>query len=141
MAHLINYFFESTREFKRALPKKDWIKSCLKNEKKGLDCINFIFCSDRYLQKINKKHLNKSYLTDVITFDNKLNINDKDIIGDIFISIDRVRDNHYVYKTEFCDELARIMIHGTLHLIGYSDKIKGDKKIMTEKENFYLKLK
>lgn len=141
MTHLINYFFESTRVFKRALPPKEWIKSCINCEGKDLDCINFIFCSDSYLQKINKKHLNKSYLTDVITFDNKLSINDTGITGDIFISADRVRENHHIYNTAFGDELARIMIHGTLHLIGYSDKSKSDKIVMTEKENFYLNLK
>jgi len=140
MTSLVNYFFESTRPFKRALPKKKWIRLCVGAEKKEIECINFIFCTDAYLQKINKKYLGQTYLTDVISFDNRTK-KTNNIIGDIFISIERVKSNSSAYKTTYKEELARVIIHGTLHLIGYKDKKKVDKEIMTEKENFYLKLK
>ena len=140
MTSLVNYFFESIRPFKRALPKKKWIRLCVVAEKKEIECINFIFCTDAYLQKINKKYLGQTYLTDVISFDNRTK-KTNNIIGDIFISIERVKSNSSAYKTTYKEELARVIIHGTLHLIGYKDKKKVDKEIMTEKENFYLKLK
>ena len=140
MSSIINYFFESTRPFKRALPKKEWLRFCAGSENKKIECINFIFCSDAYLQKINKKYLGKTYLTDVISFDNRTK-STKNINGDIFVSVERVKNNKTTYKTTYKEELARVMIHGTLHLIGYKDKKKSEKKLMTEKENFYLKLK
>jgi rRNA maturation RNase YbeY len=94
-----------------------------------------IFCSDEYLLDVNKKYLNHDYYTDIITFDY---VEDKIISGDIFISSDRVRENANQFNVSFEMELFRIIIHGILHLLGYKDKTKKDKSLMTEKENFYL---
>ena len=140
----VNYFFEKTPAFKRNLPAKSWIKKCLLKENRTIGVLNFIFCSDPYLREINKKYLHKTYFTDVIAFQN----NPPDFIkkrtnlvyGDIFISVDRVKENTKTYKTIFAEELKRVMIHGTLHLIGFKDKSKKDKDIMREKENNYIKL-
>jgi len=102
------------------------------------------FQSDKFitLQMRNKKYLKKSYLTDVISFnhnaapDSKRNV----ISGDVFISVDRVRENKDLYKTVLAKELQRVMIHGVLHLIGYSDSTKARKTLMTKKENLYINL-
>tara|TARA_B100001559_G_scaffold241860_1_gene204866 strand:+ start:514 stop:951 length:438 start_codon:yes stop_codon:yes gene_type:complete len=141
----INYFFEKTPRFRYGLPPKKWIKNCLAYENKHLGVLNFIFCSDKYLQKVNKKYLNKSYLTDVISFKNEPPIFEKNrpknhVYGDIFISIDRVKENKKTYKTIFVTELKRVMIHGVLHLIGFKDSSEEEKKMMRKKENTYIKI-
>ena len=142
----VNYFFEDVKSCSEHLPSKLWVKRCFEKEAQILGCINFIFCSDIYLQKINKKYLHKSYLTDVISFkhsisDMKKSKKSDDIFGDVFISLERVDDNKSRYKTIFADELKRVMIHGSLHLMGYNDSTKKEKEIMTEKENTYINLK
>lgn len=113
----------------------DWINKTIENEAKVLRHINFIFCSDIYLHKINLEYLNHNTLTDVITFPYA---EGKNIEGDIFISIDRIRENAKSYEVSFKNELHRVMIHGTLHLLGYLDKTAEDKTQMTQKENEYL---
>lgn len=114
-----------------------WIKQVISIEGKRVGDISFIFCSDEYLLDVNRKYLNHDYYTDIITFDNVEGIV---INGDIFISVDRVKENSKVFETSFDDEVHRILIHGVLHLLGYKDKTKKDKLLMTEKEDFYLKL-
>lgn len=115
----------------------DWIKKVIKAEGKEVGDISFISCSDEYLLEVNKKFLEHDYYTDVITFDYVEN----DIIsGDIFISIDRIKANSVEFKCDFTNEFLRILIHGVLHLIGYKDKTKSDKLLMTQKEDFYLNL-
>ena len=141
----INYFFEDIKSYKHQLPKKAWIQQCLKKEKQTAGCINFIFCSDLYLQKINKEYLKKSNFTDVIAFQFQqpsftYNNKKKLVFGDVFISIERVKENKKIYKTIFAKEIQRVMVHGVLHLIGYKDKTKKEKAIMTVKENLYLNL-
>ena len=115
---------------------RKWIKQTIIDESHKLRELNFIFCSDQYLLSINQQFLNHDTYTDIITFDNS----DKEglIIGDIFISVDRVQDNAESFKTKLEDEIQRVMIHGTLHLLGYPDKGKEAKVIMTQKEDFYL---
>lgn len=113
----------------------DWINKTIKSEKKTLRHLNFIFCSDPYLHKINVEYLNHDTYTDVITFPYA---EGKNIEGDIFISIDRIKENAKSFEVEFENELHRVMIHGTLHLLGYLDKTVEDKTQMTEKENEYL---
>ena len=116
---------------------ENWIKSTIIDEDKALGEITYIFCSDEYLHKINVEHLKHDTLTDVITF----NYNVEDVISsDIFISIDRVKENSISFKTSFKNELLRVMIHGVLHLVGYDDKSDEDKKVMRAKEDFYLSL-
>ena len=142
----VNYFFEGIGKFKYGLPPKRWVEFCLSKEGWSVGTLNFIFCSDKYLQKINKKYLGKSYLTDVISFNspppNFIKTPDQAVVfGDIFISIDRVKENKKLYKTILAKELKRVMIHGALHLIGFKDSTKKDRGVMLEKENIYIELK
>ena len=136
----INYFFEGIKSCKHQLPPKKWIRACLTKEKREFECINFIFSSDSYLQKLNTTYLNKSYLTDVISFSYTKRDSKNLISGDVFISVDRVRENKLLYKTIFAKELQRVMIHGVLHLIGYNDSTREEREIMTLKENLYINL-
>tara|TARA_B100001250_G_scaffold402782_1_gene416350 strand:+ start:5336 stop:5776 length:441 start_codon:yes stop_codon:yes gene_type:complete len=142
----VNYFFEGIKIFRYGIPRKGWIGSCLSKEGRKVGVINFIFCSDQYLQKINKQYRGKLYLTDVISF----NTTPPDLIkasgnslvfGDIFISVTRVRANKKLYKTIFVKELKRVMAHGALHLIGFNDKTKKERGLMAQKENMYIELK
>jgi len=112
-----------------------WIKGTITSEEKTTGDISFIFCSDDYLLKVNKQYLNHDYFTDIITFDY---VENNIISGDIFISCDRIKENAKEYKTGFDNELSRIIIHGVLHLLGFKDKNKKDKLLMTQKEDFYL---
>ena len=100
--------------------------------------INIIFCSDNYILDINIKYLQHDYFTDIITFDY---CEGKKLSGDLFISIDSVRENSEHYGTEFADELNRVMVHGVLHLIGYDDHTEEDIKVMRSKEDYYLNLR
>ena len=116
---------------------RQWIASTVANEGGGrVGELNFIFCSDAYLLEINKKYLDHDTYTDIVTFDSS----EKDgvIAGDIFISIDRTKENASKFDVSERDELHRVIIHGVLHLCGYLDKKKEDKALMTEKENEYL---
>lgn len=135
---MINFFFEETDEFDvSGLNVEKNIETVLSNENRTLGEINYIFCSDEYLLNINKQYLKHDYYTDVISFD----YSEDDIIsGDIFISVDTVKDNAKEYDVEFEKELARVMVHGVLHFIGYKDKTDEDAKQMRQKENQYLPL-
>jgi rRNA maturation RNase YbeY len=114
---------------------QEWIKKIVQNESNTLIQLNFIFCTDDYLLQINRKHLNHSSLTDVISFW----INDF-VEGEVYISIDRVKENALEQKTSFNEELPRVIIHGVLHLLGFKDKSPKEKKEMREKENQALAL-
>jgi rRNA maturation RNase YbeY len=132
----INFYFEDIKKFPLDLPKtKNWIKKSISTEEKKTGEISFIFCSDDYLLGINRQYLEHDYFTDIITFDY---VEDDIISGDIFISIDRVKENATEFKASFQDELNRVIIHGVLHLIGYKDKGVADKNMMNKKEDFYL---
>ncbi len=132
-------FFKENISFDLKQKKKiiSLIKQIILLENKSLGIINIIFCTDYYLLEINKTYLKKKTLTDIITFDFCDNMI---ISGDIFISIDRIKENSLVFNIPFNHELVRIIIHGVLHLIGYKDKNLTQKKIMTKKEDIYLKL-
>jgi probable rRNA maturation factor len=132
-------FFVEDVTLPRLLKRRigNWIKKVIVDEGKKSGEISFIFCSDSYLLEVNKKYLNHDYFTDIITFDY---VENNVINGDIFVSVDRVRENAIEFKTTFANELNRILIHGVLHLLGYKDKTKMDKSIMTDKEDFYLNL-
>ena len=115
---------------------RTWIKNTIIEEGFKLRELNFIFCSDNYLLSMNQEYLKHDTLTDIITFDNsELK---KEIIGDIFISLERIQENAQSFKVKTEDELHRVMIHGTLHLLGYADKGKEAKALMTDKEDLYL---
>lgn len=114
-----------------------WIKNVISRENGRLSVLNYIFCSDDYLHKINVEYLDHDTLTDIITFP----YSDPPLIhGDIFISVDRIYDNATNLEVDFQDELFRVMIHGVLHLCGYGDKSAKEKKLMTQKENEALTL-
>lgn len=113
---------------------KDWIQQTIVSENQLCGPLNFIFCSDDYLHALNVEFLDHDTLTDIITFP----MSEEEVSGDIFISIDRVRENADKYKVSFNEELNRVMIHGVLHLCGYGDKTAEESKIMREKEDVYL---
>lgn len=108
------------------------------SEIRKLGDINVIFCSDNYILDINMKYLQHDYFTDIITFDY---CHDNIISGDLFISIDSVKENSEYYGTDFQEELNRVLIHGVLHLIGYDDHSESDIKTMRSKEEYYLSLR
>ncbi len=133
----ISFFTESINyNLPQKIKIKKWIKATIETEGYKLNELNFIFCSDEYLLTINQQYLNHDTYTDIITFDNS--DVEKMIVSDIFISIDRVNENAQTFKTTPFDEVCRIMIHGTLHLLGYKDKGKVAKTLMTQKEDEYL---
>ena len=136
----VTNFFTENKNFKISNKKeiRTLLKEICKKENKKISFINCVFCSDNRLLEINKKYLNNTSLTDVVTFD--FTTNKKTIEGDIYISIDRVKENAKKYKQLFKTELLRIIIHGLLHLIGFLDKTKEEKNTMTLKENEYLSL-
>ncbi|MEX8547327.1 MAG: rRNA maturation RNase YbeY [Mucilaginibacter sp.] len=133
----INFFTEET-DFKLKNKKtlRTWIEQTLLAEKRILKEINFVFCNDAYLLKINQDFLQHDTYTDIITFDNSETA--EEIVSDIFISVERVAENAKSFQTPFLQELHRVMIHGVLHLAGYKDKSAKDVKTMRSKENFYL---
>jgi probable rRNA maturation factor len=99
----------------------------------GKTSFNYIFCTDDFLLQMNQQYLQHDTLTDIITFD--LSDNEQQLTGEIYISVDRVRENAEKYSTSFMDELHRVIFHGALHLCGYKDKKDADKKVMRQKEN------
>ncbi len=116
---------------------RNWLYICAKREKNTIGELNYIFCSDRYLRKLNKKFLEHDYFTDVITFPSSF---DNTISGDIFLSIDRIRDNAKTYGVRVYEEMCRVMVHGLLHISGYNDKTEKDQKHMRKLEDKYLRL-
>ena len=115
-----------------------WLKRIISDNKKELANLNYIFCSDEYLLKVNQDYLNHNYYTDVIAFDNAES--EKMIEGDVFISIDRIRENATSLSVPFDLELSRVLVHGLLHLLGYRDKTDEEKVLMREKEEACISL-
>lgn len=113
-----------------------WIHNVVHEEDAVLEGITYIFCTDDYLLDINQKHLNHDYYTDIISFDYS---EDKNIAGDLFISIDRVKDNANSMGISFDEELKRVCVHGVLHLLGYGDKEPEEITLMRDKEDYYIK--
>lgn len=134
-------FFDEQVKFRLPHPRKtaNWIKESIIKEGKRLIELNFIFCTDDYLHQINVQYLKHRTLTDIITFDH--GDDPGSIRGEIYISIDRVRANAAVFHASFDDELHRVLIHGVLHLSGYSDKSPRQKATMRKKEDAYLSLR
>lgn len=133
----INFFTEDINyALKHKTKIKSWITATINEEGYRLEELNFILCSDSYLLRINQDYLQHDDYTDVITFDNSEEL--KTIVGDIFISIDRIKENAKQFNSTTPIELCRVMIHGTLHLLGYKDKTKAAKTQMTAKEDYYL---
>ena len=116
---------------------KEFVATIFQQEGKGLRELNYIFCSDDYLLNINRSFLNHDYFTDIVTFDLS---EGEETEGEIYISIDRVKDNAVSHGASSADELLRVMFHGALHLLGYKDKKKSEITIMRQKEDYYLRL-
>lgn len=133
----INFFSEDVKfVLKNKKIIRDWLNSTIEEEQSTAENINYIFCSDKYLIEINLKYLKRETLTDVISFNfNEIN---EAIQGDIFLSIERIKENSLNLGLAFENEVFRIMIHGLLHLIGYEDTKPEEKALMTKKEDCYL---
>lgn len=114
----------------------NWISIVIRAEDFKEGDINFIFCDDDYLHKLNVEFLGHDALTDIISFDNSIG---KILHGDVFISVERARDNAKKYQVSFMDEVHRLIVHGVLHYCGFKDKSPGEAEVMRDKEDFYLK--
>ena len=132
---MITFNYETSFELKSEILLKNWIENVVAEEDFSIGEINYIFCDDDYLYKLNVEFLQHDTLTDIISFDNTLG---KLISGDIYISVERVRDNAKDFKVSFLDELHRVMIHGVLHYMGYKDKSEKEKIKMRNAENTAL---
>jgi rRNA maturation RNase YbeY len=132
----MEFFFEDIDTFNFAEESLiEYVNELIVSEKGQLGDVSVIFCSDNYLLQVNKQYLNHDYYTDIITFDYV----DNDIIsGDLFISVDRIKENALEYQCTFIRELYRVVFHGVLHLVGYNDKTDEEQNLMTKKENQYL---
>ena len=136
MKAFFNYSIPNQRSFKEKLKIRHFIEFLFKREGKILKRIDYIFCDDLYLLSINQSFLNHDYFTDIITFD--LSEKKDWIIGEVYISVDRIKENAKFFSVTTNEERLRVIIHGALHLCGYKDKKKTDKEIMRQKENEYL---
>lgn len=136
---MIRYFNQDTKfQFKDKVGCRKWLKTVAESEIRRVGDINIIFCSDNYILDVNMKYLQHDYFTDIITFDY---CEENVLSGDLFISVDSVRENAEFYGTEFDEELHRVIVHGVLHLIGYDDHTPEDIAQMRDKENYYLCLR
>jgi len=132
----IEIFYEDIQPLKlQKSHLKKYIKTLISSEIKNAGEISIIICSDKYLLDINIEYLKHNYYTDIITFNY---VEGSNISGDLFISIDRVKENSIEFNTSLIKELYRVVFHGLLHLIGYNDKTNDEKRIMREKEDLYL---
>jgi|TARA_B100000768_G_C11221961_1_gene350959 rRNA maturation RNase YbeY len=132
---MIAFEYLETEEITEINQNKKWLNQVISNEAKEEGDITYIFCDDDYLLEKNIRFLNHNTLTDVITFDY---CEGNSVGGDIFISIERVKENSEVFKVDFLTELNRVMVHGLLHLLGYKDKTERESNLMRKKENYYL---
>ena len=134
---MIDFHYELDFHLSQPENYSDWITTIISSENYFLDTIDFIFCDDAYLLTINQQYLNHDTYTDIITFDYT---EGKNIGGDIFISIDRVKENADKFQVDFLHELRRVMSHGVLHLLGYLDKSDEDILLMRSKEEEKMRL-
>ena len=132
---MINYNYETDFSLEDESMISEWITKVVEEENCKLEEINYIFCDDNYLHKLNLEFLKHDTLTDIISFDYSVG---KVIQGDIFISIERVTENAQDFKVSFEEELYRVIVHGVLHYCGYKDKTEKDANLMRSKENYYL---
>jgi rRNA maturation RNase YbeY len=132
---MIAFEYLKTEDITEINKNKKWLNQVISNEAKEEGDITYIFCNDDYLLEKNIRFLNHNTLTDVITFDY---CEGNSVGGDIFISIERVKENSEVFKVDFLTELNRVMVHGLLHLLGYKDKTERESNLMRKKENHYL---
>ncbi|QEE48793.1 rRNA maturation RNase YbeY [Flavobacterium alkalisoli] len=134
---MISFNYETDFELENESQYEDWVSEIIESEDKTEGEINYIFCDDEYLLQKNIEFLNHDTLTDIISFDYTMgNL----ISGDIFISVERVKDNAKDFNVAFEDELRRVMAHGILHYCGYKDKSEEDSALMRDKENEKMNL-
>ncbi len=131
---MIQFFYENLTETVSTDYKK-WLEEIILSEGKKLGDINYIFCDDEYLLKINQDYLQHDYYTDIITFDS---VKGKTISGEIFVSLQRISDNASTLSKNDEEELRRVLAHGILHLCGYKDKSEEEEKQMRSKEDIYI---
>lgn len=132
---MINFYYEINFQLDNSKQISNWVSNTILEEGHSEGEINYIFCSDEYLHQINVEFLNHNTYTDIISFDYSVG---KELHGDIYISIDRVKENAINYGTTFTKELSRVIIHGILHYCGFMDKTEEEKKLMRSKEDYYL---
>lgn len=134
---MVNVFFEET-EILEFTPEFfiSWLDKLCRHHGQVLGEVNLIFTNDEYLLEVNKEHLDHDYYTDIITF----NYNENDISGDLYVSVDRVRENSLTLNVPFLDELYRVVAHGVLHLIGFNDKTDKEEFEMRKEENIALEM-
>ena len=129
---MINFNYESDFTLENEEAIATWLSAVIVSENKTEGEINYIFCDDEYLHKINLEYLNHDTLTDIISFDYTMG---NEISGDVFVSVERVIDNAKDYNTSFNDELKRVLVHGVLHYCGFKDKSQTDESLMRNKED------
>ncbi|ALU73782.1 MULTISPECIES: rRNA maturation RNase YbeY [Tenacibaculum] len=134
---MIEFNYETDFQLKNEEKTAQWVLNCIEKEGFELGEINYVFCDDTYLHKMNVEFLQHDTLTDIISFDYTLG---KLVGGDIFISIERVKENAKEFDVLFENELHRVIIHGVLHYMKYKDKTDQEKQLMRTKENDSLKL-
>ena len=132
---MINFFFENIDPKNIDSNISTWLEDLILSENKKPGDINYIFCDDEYLLKVNQDYLDHDYYTDIITFDY---VKGKTISGDIFVSLPRILDNASTLSQNFESEFNRVLAHGILHLCGYKDKTEEEKSQMRAKEDFYI---
>ena len=132
---MINFNFETILHLEEEKRLKEWIAEAVAAEEFLVGEINYVFCTDEYLHKINLQYLNHDTYTDIISFDYRVG---KQLHGDIFISVDRVRENATKFEVDFNSELFRVLIHGILHFCGYKDKLDNEVSAMRAKEDYYI---
>jgi len=132
---MISFNYETDFKLENESVISDWISGDVVSESFKVGEINYVFCDDEYLHKLNLEFLNHDTLTDIISFDYSVG---KVLQGDIFISIERVIDNAKDFDVSFSTELKRVIVHGVLHYCGYKDKVEDDAVVMRDKENYYL---
>lgn len=134
---MINFNYETDFNLDNEEAVASWLSNVITSENKKEGEINYIFCDDEYLHKINLEYLNHDTLTDIISFDYTMG---NELSGDVFVSIERVRDNAFDFNVPFEDELRRVLVHGVLHYCGYNDKGEDDELLMRSKEDEKLAL-
>lgn len=134
---VIDFNFIDVAPIENDRPFMDWLSRVAESEGYSLSALSYIFCNDQYLLDLNQTYLSHDTLTDIITFDY---VEGTEVSGDIFISVDRLKENAAIFKVSFEEERLRVMAHGLLHLMGYKDKTTEDQEVMSNKENEKIKM-
>ncbi|MFY8180463.1 MAG: rRNA maturation RNase YbeY [Flavobacterium sp.] len=134
---MISFNYELEFQLENEEQYSSWISNVISSENKKEGDINYIFCDDEYILEINKQYLNHDYYTDIISFDYSVG---NELHGDIFVSIERVRENAIEFEVTFDEELKRVLTHGVLHYCGYKDKTEEEELLMRSKEDEKIKM-